>query len=174
IIDAIKEVAGDKLVIAEDLGVITDEVRELLEYSGMPGMRVLQFGFTEGNTSPHLPHNFPEKCVAYTGTHDNNTTLGALYELTDEQKRRVADYLCTDPCNVNQLTKASICAVLRSKAELSVIPLQDILGYGKDTRMNIPGNARENWAYRVAPWQLESLDVANIRYMNELFGRISD
>ena len=172
LVDVIKDVAGDRLVIAEDLGVITDGVRELLEYSGMPGMRVLQFGFTENERSPHLPHNYVENTVSYTGTHDNNTTLGALYELSDGERKRVADYLCTDPCNVKLLTKSAVCAVLRSKASLAILPLQDILGYGKDTRMNTPGTSVANWAYRVANWQLSSIDVGELRYLNELYDRI--
>ena len=174
IVDVIKGVAKHRLVIAEDLGVITDGVRELLEYSGMPGMRVLQFGFSENERSPHLPHNYSENTVAYTGTHDNNTTLGALYELSEECRKRVADYLCADPCNVNSLTKAAVCAVLRSKAAIAVIPLQDFLGYGRDTRMNVPGTSVANWAYRVAPWQLDSVDVGALRYLNTIFGRASD
>ena len=174
IVDVIKEVAKDRLVIAEDLGVITDGVRALLEYSGMPGMRVLQFGFNENEHSPHLPHNYVEHSVAYTGTHDNNTTLGALYELSDGERKRVADYLATDPCNVKQLTKAAVCSILRSKAALVILPLQDILGYGKDTRMNTPGTSVDNWAYRVASWQISSINVGELKYLNTLFARIPD
>ena len=174
LVDVIKDVAKDRLVIAEDLGVITDGVRELLSYSEMPGMRVLQFGFSEDERSPHLPHNYVENTVAYTGTHDNNTALGALYELSDGERKRVADYLATDPCNVKMLTKAAVCSVLRSKAAISVIPLQDFLGYGKDTRMNTPGTSVANWAYRVAEWQMKSIDVGELRYLNTLFARIPD
>ena len=124
--------------------------------------------------SPHLPHNYSDNTVAYTGTHDNNTTLGALYEISDLERKRVADYPCTDPCNIKQLTKAAVFAVFRSKAPLATVPLRDILGYGKDTRKNTPGKSVANWALRVAEWQLNEIDTCEQRYVNTIFSQISD
>ncbi len=172
LVDVIKRAALGKLIIAEDLGVITDEVRALLDYSDFPGMRVFQFGFSEDYDNPHMPHNYGEGCVAYTGTHDNNTTLGYLYELGEWERSRVLEYVSADPCNLNSATERVVRAVLQSHAPLCVIPLQDILGYGRDTRMNIPGTPKRNWAYRVASWQLDTLDRKRLYALNSLYGRV--
>lgn len=91
-INEIKKVAKDNLIIAEDLGVITEEVVKLVEKSGFPGMRVLQFAFSGDKNSPHLPFNYKNNCVAYTGTHDNNTLLGYVWEMGDGDRRRMLKY----------------------------------------------------------------------------------
>ena len=91
-VDAIKEVSAGRLIIAEDLGDITDEVRELVEESGFPGMRVLQFGFLGDSSSPHLPHNYIENSVSYTGTHANNTLLGYVWEIDPQTRKRLFEY----------------------------------------------------------------------------------
>ena len=125
--------------------------------------------FSENVHSPHLPHHYSDNTVAYTGTHDNNTTLGALYEISNLERKRVADYPCTDPCNIKQLTKAAVFAVFRSKAPLATVPLWDILGYCKDTRKNTLATSVANWAYRVAEWQLNEIDTCEQRYVNTIF-----
>ena len=158
-------------VIAEDLGVITDDVRSLLAYSAMPGMRVLQFAFSEGQDNPHLPHNYVENTVAYTGTHDNNTTLGYLLEAPEWERVRMLDY-CAGGVNDHRTAVHEIIKrVMASRAGLVMIPIQDILAYGSDTRMNTPGTSVGNWAYRTAQWQLDSVDRSYWRYLNNLFAR---
>ncbi len=172
LIDVIKEMAGDKLVIAEDLGDITDEVRALLKYSGFPGMRVMQFAFLGDKNSNHLPHNYTPDSIAYSGTHDNNTLLGYLFEETAEVRRRIFDYCGYAEDEINAGMPLVIKTILASVAKLSVFPIQDILGYGRDTRMNTPGRAEGNWKYRVTKEQLASIDRAKIRASLDLYGRI--
>lgn len=171
LIKVIKEIAGDKLIIAEDLGDITDEVRELLEESGFPGMRVMQFGFLYDGDSLHRPHNYVENCVAYTGTHDNNTLLGSIWEMPPERRADLFDY-CGCPNDWNEACVDVIRSLMASKAGLAIFPIQDILGYGADTRMNKPGVTDDNWNYRVTFEQLKSVNTSFYRRLNKLYGRI--
>ncbi len=171
IINAIKEVSGDAFIIAEDLGDITDGVRKLLKYSGFPGMRVLQFAFLGDESTPHLLHNFDKNSVAYTGTHDNNTLLGYIYELDAETRAHVFDYFGYKDDNPSEACEVIKRAVLASSADTVIMPIQDILTYGKDTRMNTPGIAEGNWAYRVTKEQLETVDKGAYRHLNKLYGR---
>ncbi len=171
LINAIKSVAGDKLIIAEDLGDITKEVIELVEESGFPGMRVFQFGFLGGET-PHKPHNYINNCVAYSGTHDNNTLLGYLWETPADIKVDVMNYCSCNPESWNeQGCQAIIKAILASNAGLTIFPVQDLLGYGNDTRLNVPGRAEGNWLYRITKEQLGLIDVKKYNYLNRLYGR---
>ncbi len=171
LINAIKAVAQDKLIIAEDLGDITKEVIELVEESGFPGMRVFQFGFLGGET-PHKPHNYVNNCVAYSGTHDNNTLLGYLWETPADIKVDVMNYCSCNPEAWNeQGCGAIIKTILASNAGLTIFPVQDLLGYGNDTRLNVPGRAEGNWLYRITKEQLELIDVQKYNYLNRLYGR---
>lgn len=171
LINAIKQAAGGKLLIAEDLGDITPEVRALVDKSGFPGMRVLQFAFLGDASSPHLPHNYDNNCIAYTGTHDNNTLLGYIWELDEKPRGRVLEYFgyggdwdaCYD-CIVRAMTS--------SHAGIVIFPVQDLLHYGSDTRLNTPGTAEGNWAYRITKEQLEKIDRKTLRRWNEIYGRI--
>ena len=171
LINAIKQAAGGKLLIAEDLGDITPEVRALVDKSGFPGMRVLQFAFLGDASSPHLPHNYDNNCIAYTGTHDNNTLLGYIWELDEKPRGRVLEYFgyggdwdaCYD-CIVRAMTS--------SHAGIVIFPVQDLLHYGSDTRLNTPGTAEGNWAYRITKEQLEKIDRKTLRRWNEIYGRM--
>ena len=118
--------------------------------------------------SPHLPHNFPENLVAYTGTHDNNTLLGFLWELDENTRKKVLDYL-GDP---KDGCEAAVRALFMSRAATVIFPVQDLLFYGADTRINTPGNAAGNWRYRITKDQLDSVDWARFRHWNEIYGRI--
>ncbi len=165
----IKKVAGKKLIIAEDLGDVDERVEALLKKSGLPGMRVFQFAFL-GYDSPHLPHNYPENCVAYSGTHDNNTLLGYLWELEENTKRYMLEY-----CNHTGPWQNGIISIIKtimaSHASTVIFPIQDILGYGSDTRMNRPGLADGNWQYRFTKEQLSLIDTAMWKKLNMMFGR---
>lgn len=171
IIDAIREVAGEHLIIAEDLGVITPEVRSLVEYSGFYNTRVLQFAFPRSEGSVHIPHSYIEKCVAYTGTHDNNTLLGYIMEAEEGERRQLMEYLGTDCPDAQYLRQKVIFDMLASSAGLVIIPIQDILGYGADTRMNTPGTAKDNWAIRFTERQIASVDTEYYKRLNTLFER---
>ena len=170
-VDAIRAEAGEGLVIAEDLGDITDGVRDLLDYSGLPGMRVLQFGFLSAGESIHLPHNYSDLTVAYSGTHDNNTLLGFIWESDEENRRRLFDYIGADTSDLSSGVSTSIRTLYASAAPLAILPVQDLLGYGSDTRMNTPGRAKGNWLYRITKEQLDGIDRKRFAYLAELFGR---
>ncbi len=171
-INEIRKVTGDSLVIAEDLGEITPAVNELVRYSTFPGMRVFQFAFLGDPDSPHLPHNYTENCVAYTGTHDNNTLLGYLWEAEPYSRKRLFEYCSYNGDNNDEACKYIIKVMLASHARIVIFPIQDILCYGKDTRMNIPGSADGNWQIRFTKEQINSVDRAYFRQLNELYGRI--
>ncbi len=171
-INAIKPICKDKLIIAEDLGDITPEVHALVEKSTFPGMGVLQFAFLGDENSPHLPHNYKNNLVAYTGTHDNNTLLGYVWELDEITRRRLLDYAGFSGENWNECYDQLLKMMLRSHAGLVILPVQDVLLYGSDTRLNKPGCAENNWAYRLKREQIDSVDKNKFLNWNRLFGRI--
>lgn len=171
LVNVIKETAGESLIVAEDLGELAPSVEKLLSYSGFPGMRVFQFGFLGGEESRHLPHHYTNNSVAYTGTHDNNTLLGYIWELDAATRKTVFDYVGYTGDDWNEGCAAVLRAMLASHAGLVIFPIQDLLVYGRDTRMNTPGVAVGNWAYRVTPEQLGSIDKARLLYLNRLYGR---
>ncbi len=171
LIDALRNITKDKLIIAEDLGDITDQVNALVEYSTFPGMRVLQFGFLSDGDTPHRCHNYINNCVAYTGTHDNNTLLGYIWEMSERDRRHLFDY-----CNYTgdlhgAYSDAIIKTMLASAAGLVMLPIQDLLLFGNDTRINIPGKSDGNWEYRITEENLKSLDKEKYRHLNVLYGR---
>ncbi len=170
-VNAIREGNEDKIIIAEDLGDITDDVRRLVNESGFPGMRILQFAFLDGSDSIHLPHNYIKNSVAYTGTHDNNTIFGYLWECSDDERRRMLEY-----CNFtgDDWGKASpwlIRSIFASVSDLAIIPIQDFLMYGSDTRINKPGIAQGNWSYRVTEDQLMNADREFFKNLNRIYKR---
>ncbi|MEI8297878.1 MAG: 4-alpha-glucanotransferase [Pseudomonadota bacterium] len=160
---------GSLAVVAEDLGVITPEVEQLRDEFGLPGMRVAQFGFDGDGRNLHAPHNWIARCVAYTGTHDNDTTAGWLTHLDEYARGRVADYLGTSPAEaVDALTRT----VLASVAGLAIVPMQDLLGRGSEARMNTPGTLEGNWEWRFTWQEVPGWLGARCRYWNQLYGRL--
>ena len=154
---------GEELpLIAEDLGDTHGNVDELLAESGFRGMRVLQFGFL--GDDKHLPHNYKEHSIAYTGTHDNTTMLAWTYELAAEDRKRAlmyvgfeGDWTAGGPnCEVNRVW---IRTLFTSGASLAIVPIQDLLGYGADTRTNTPGTPDGNWRFRVRAEALKEIDA---------------
>ncbi|MGH7071484.1 MAG: 4-alpha-glucanotransferase, partial [Acetobacteraceae bacterium] len=147
----LREIFGELPFVAEDLGVITPEVDELREYFNMPGMRILQFGFAERAAHTYLPHRFVANAVVYTGTHDNNTTLGWWREdATPEERASVQTYL--GPVRAHPGDREIVWAMIRaaagSVANISIYPLQDVLEIGSEGRMNRPAAASGNWSWR--------------------------
>ena len=171
LVDELRAVAGERLIVAEDLGGETPDIRRLLAYSGFPGMRVLQFAFLGDTASPHLPHNYAKNSVAYTGTHDNNTLLGYLFELPDDTRRRVFRYCGYAGEDMNEGFSAVLRTMYASHADLLILPVQDLLRYGEDTRINRPGTPSGNWGYRVTEEQLAQVDLSAFRALGELYGR---
>ena len=146
--DALSDECGGTLpVIAEDLGVITPPVEALRDGFGLPGMRILQFAFGGDPNHAYLPHCHPERSVVYTGTHDNQTTVGWWQTIGDEEKARVRRYLGGG-------TEDPAWDLLRlawdAPAELAVAPMQDLLSLDDSARFNTPGQAEGNWAWRLA------------------------
>jgi len=169
--DAVNAIKGDKLIIAEDLGIITEEVVELVRYSGFPGMRVFQFAFPGNSDTPHLPHNYIENCVAYTGTHDNNTLLGYVWELDENSRRDMLEYCGFTDSDWNRGYDSILRTIYQTNASLAIFPIQDLLGYGSDTRLNIPGKADGNWQFRITKEQLQSIDKNKFKKFNKMYGR---
>lgn len=170
-IDAIKDIAGDKLIIAEDLGDITEDVEKLVEYSGFPGMKVFQFGFLSDGDSPHKCHNYKNNSVAYTGTHDNNTLLGYVWELDEHNRKNMLEYCGYYDENWDNCYDYIIRTIFASSAGLVILPIQDLLLYGSDTRLNVPGRAEGNWAYRITKEQLDSIDKEKFKKFNTVYNR---
>ena len=169
-VKAMQEVAGDKLIIAEDLGDITAEVEQLVKDSGFPGMRVFQFAFLGGN-NPHLPHNYIQNCVAYSGTHDNNTLLGYLWEMDDQTRKTMLAYCGFNGNDWGVGWRDVLRVMMASSADLVIFPIQDLLGYGADTRVNKPGIADENWQVRFTADQIQSVDSAFFKQLHQLYYR---
>lgn len=154
----IRKKLGTLPVIAEDLGVITKEVENLRDKFHFPGMRVLQFAFGGDGTNPHLPHNYAINSVVYTGTHDNNTTLGWWEnEANYDAKNHLKDYFDTSAVDINETL---IKGIYRSIAKCAIVPIQDILKMGTEARMNRPGDPGGNWQFQLAPNLLTS-DTVN-------------
>ena len=155
-------------IVAEDLGVVSKRVKRLLRYTGLPGMKVMQFGFDSDETNPHFILNITEHCLLYTGTHDNDTVNGWWAGL-DEKKRAFAlKYLPKR----STIGKSMIEAALGSMAETVIIPAQDVLDLGSEARMNTPGTVGGgNWKWRLEPDQLTDQSAMALRDMNIFFGR---
>ncbi len=177
---ALKKALGKLPFVAEDLGYITPEVEALRDRWGFPGMRVLQFAFGDTSTeNPHKPYNYVRNCVAYTGTHDNDTTVGWFHSaglantLTPEQtlaERKLAlRYLGSDGREIHW---DFIRAALSSVADIAVTPLQDVLGLGTQARMNLPASIENNWRWRFLPSQLTPEVGSRLRLLTETYGRL--
>ncbi len=166
--EAVRRTLGEVPLIAEDLGIITSDVRELLSSLGIPGMRVLQFGFSQDD-SEHLPHRHVPGCVAYTGTHDNDTSRGWFESLSDEERRRALDYLGGDGSRIEW---DMIRAACESVARRAIVPLQDVFGLGNEARMNTPGRAVGNWVWRARSEDFTPGRAARLRRLAELTGRL--
>ena len=170
-IEAIKEISEDRLIIAEDLGDITKEVEMLVEKSGFPGMRVFQFGFLGEENSPHMPHNYNNKTVVYTGTHDNNTLLGYVWEQNEHERAAMLEYCGYFEKDWDKCYDSIFRTIYASGALLTIFPIQDLLGYGADTRLNTPGVAKGNWSYRVTKKQLDEINWKKFKRFNNLYAR---
>ncbi|UCD84110.1 MAG: 4-alpha-glucanotransferase [Deltaproteobacteria bacterium] len=159
-------------IIAEDLGIITQEVRDTMAYFGFPGMKVLLFAFgNDDPRHPYLPHNHEANCVVYTGTHDNNTVRGWFEdEASEDEKRRVFRYLDRE-LSVNEIHWEFVKLAHGSPANTAIIPMQDILGLGKEARMNIPATVRGNYLWRLIPEQLTPSLAERLSEITEFYSR---
>ncbi|KVI08574.1 hypothetical protein Ccrd_013054 [Cynara cardunculus var. scolymus] len=171
--NAIFRAVGKINIIAEDLGVITEDVVQLRKSIGAPGMAVLQFGFGSDSANPHLPHNHEQNQVVYTGTHDNDTIRGWWDVLQQEEQCNVLNYLSISADD--DISWALIRAALSSVAQTSIIPMQDILGLGSSARMNIPATQSGNWSWRIPnSMSFSSMEpeAKKLRDMLSMYGRL--
>lgn len=164
-------------IIAEDLGVFGDDVVKLLEDTGFPGMKVVQFGFDPNSDSSHLPHNAPKNSVNYVGTHDNNTILGWLWEASEAERRFALDYIGFEGDNwgeggyYSKSCRKVIETVWRSSSNTAIVAFQDMCGFGSDARMNVPGIADKNWRFRTTAETIDNVDTAYFKHINSIFRR---
>ncbi len=157
-------------VVAEDLGIITDEVEALRRKWALPGMKILQFAFDGGPANPYLPHYHEQNCVVYTGTHDNDTTLGWYSDLDEAQRDYVMEYLGRPG---EPMPWPLITAAYASVARMAVVPMQDILALDSEHRMNTPGTENGNWQWRFSWDQIPPTLAGRLRRMAEIYGRLN-
>jgi 4-alpha-glucanotransferase len=165
---ALKNALGTLPIIAEDLGKITPDVVEMREDFNLPGMRIFQFAFASDSDDPFLPHNYVRNCVAYTGTHDNDTALGYYLTAPEQEKDFMRRYLARSG---DDIAWDMIRAIWSSVAVLSIAPMQDFLRLGSQARMNFPGKPSGNWGWRMPADALNPSLVNQIKNLNQLYSR---
>jgi len=164
----IKKKLGTLPIIAEDLGVMTPGVEELRDMFGFPGMKILQFAFDSDSANNFLPHNYPQNCVTYTGTHDNDTTIGWYQQAPEVEKHRAREYTKSDGSEIQwELIRLGMLSV----ADQAIFPLQDFMNLESTHRMNTPGTVGENWLWRYTPEMLDNIDTERIRKLTEMGNR---
>jgi 4-alpha-glucanotransferase len=171
LLNKIKQQINHLPVIAEDLGTISPEVTQLRTAFNLPGMKVLQFAFGSDSSNEHLPHNFEGRNVVYTGTHDNDTLIGWWKNLKNQEKSKVKKYNLPSR---KTITQQLIEMVWSSTAQLAIIPMQDILELGNQSRMNLPGTASGNWSWRYQKNQLKKHHLIKMKTLNNLYNRCNE
>ena len=164
----IRRELGITPIIAEDLGVITDDVEDLRDSFDLPGMKILQFAFDSAEANDYLPHNYPKNCVVYTGTHDNDTVIGWIKNSSENDKNYLLDYLHSDEKNICwDLIRAAMASV----AYTAITPMQDLLCLGNDARMNLPGTTINNWMWRAKQSDFSAELAEKLGHLTKLYGR---
>lgn len=165
LLNSIKTKFPDVELIAEDLGIITDEVNELRLKHTLPGMKILQFAFGGEDDNPYLPHNIEENSVTYTGTHDNDTTVGWYRSISENERKNIAEYI--NQADENEAVKMPLALIemaFASRSKLAIIPMQDILELDSAHRMNVPGTIEGNWQWQ---FQWEELNAKQVLQLSE-------
>ena len=176
---SLKESFGDLPVIAEDLGLLTDSVKQLLADSGFPGMKVLQFAFDSREESDYIPYRYTQNCVVYTGTHDNDTILGWAETAAADDVENAKEFLrvekCEDQDKENRcLAHEMMIAAEASVANTCILTMQDLIGLGKEARMNTPATVGSNWKWRATKAQLFSPRAKEfLTHYTKLYGRLN-
>ncbi|MBA4185015.1 MAG: 4-alpha-glucanotransferase, partial [Acidobacteria bacterium] len=179
--NTLKNTLDDLPFWAEDLGVITPDVEELRDGFGFPGMRILQFAFGGGTDNHDLPHNYIKNCVAYTGTHDNDTTVGWFNSQAGSSSTRNAAQIkrerefCLDylKSNGKEIHWDFIQTVWESVADTAIAPMQDLLGLGNEARMNLPASSSGNWYWQCREGDFSDEIKQRLRGLTEIYGRVS-
>lgn len=168
--DTILKECGELPIIAEDLGFVTEGVEKLRDNYSFPGMKILQFAWDSDSTNSFLPHNYPQNSVVYTGTHDNDTSIGWYVKAPEVEKHRVRTYTRTDGNRINwELIRLGMLSV----ADQAVFPLQDFMNLDGEHRMNFPGTSSGNWLWRYTNEMLNQIDRGEILQLIELSNRFS-
>lgn len=171
IFDALKSELGNLDIIAEDLGFLTPSVKELLQNTSYPGMKIIQFAFDSREESDYLPYNYTKNSVVYTGTHDNDTILGWYSTLNDNDKNLALKYLNNYNTNPDEINWDFIRLAISSVSKLCIIPMQDYLNLGSDARINIPSTLGGNWVWRMKKNSFTPHLANEIKTINKLYGR---
>ncbi|MBR2571031.1 MAG: 4-alpha-glucanotransferase [Clostridia bacterium] len=161
----IRKQLPDLQIVAEDLGVVSKRVAKLLDFTGYPGMKIMTFGFGTDETNGNLPENYPKNCVAYTGTHDNDTLAAWYISASDSERRLVKKVLKIN--SDQEMQDAFLTALFESRANRVIVPMQDILGLGAEARMNRPGTVGGNWLWRMRPGEATKKLSKKLRKLNE-------
>jgi 4-alpha-glucanotransferase len=169
--ETLRQKLGKLPILAEDLGVITPEVEALRDKFEFPGMKILHFAFGSGSENPYLPYNHSQNCLVYTGTHDNNTTVGWFESLSEQDRILVGDYM--GGCSDKGIHWDLIRLALSSVANQVIIPVQDLLGLGSEARMNFPSTTGGNWAWRYTAGVLTEEIGDRLRQLTATYGRAS-
>jgi len=165
----IKEKLGSLPIIAEDLGLMTQGVEDLRDQFNFPGMKILQFAFDSDSTNSFLPHNYSQNCVTYTGTHDNDTTIGWYNSAPEVEQHRAREYTKSDGREIQwELIRLGMFSV----ADQAIFPLQDFMNLDSRHRMNTPGTVGDNWMWRYTPDMLQNVDKHRIKKMAEMTNRL--
>jgi 4-alpha-glucanotransferase len=172
--EVVKGKIKDMRIIAEDLGFLTDSVRKLVETTGYPGMKILQFAFDSREKSNYLPYYYTQNSVVYTGTHDNDTIVGWYNKLNEDDKRMAIDYINAKNIPSDQMYIEFIRLAQASVSNLCVIPIQDYLGMGSEGRINTPSTVGNNWTWRLQKNQLTQDVITLIGGLTKLYGRIQE
>ncbi len=170
----LKSSLGDRAVIAEDLGLMTDGVRQLVKDSGYPNMKVIQFAYSSadiGGSNEYLPHNYTNNCVVYTGTHDNETISGWFLGLDKTERDHIRTYLRDFDTANKWMYRKLIDLAMMSCADTCIIPIQDWLGLDNTARMNMPGTVEVNWSWRLLPGQVTAELGEEVRNVSKRYGR---
>ena len=172
--NTIRRELGERGVIAEDLGLLTEGVRQLVKDSGFPNMKVIQFAFDAadiGGSNEYLPHNYNNNCVVYTGTHDNEAIAGWFAGLDKENKEHIRNYLRDHDTANKWMYKKLVDLAMMSAADTCIVPIQDWMGLDNSSRMNTPGTVEVNWSWRLQPGQITEELCEEVRNVSKRYGR---
>jgi 4-alpha-glucanotransferase len=171
-IEAVRSACPSLRIVAEDLGIITDDVRDAMKRHGFPGMKILLFAFNNDDPlHPYLPHNYTRESVVYTGTHDNNTAAGWLRgEASEFERRRYQEYTGADPLAPDAVW-GMVRLAMMSVSHTVVLPVQDLLGLGGEARMNTPSTPSGNWEWRLSGGELTPELAQRLSRVTALYGR---
>ena len=170
--DKVKEELGNKKIIAEDLGFLTPQVHEMLSKSGYPGMKVLEFAFdsSDPGKNTYLPHFYEENCIAYVGSHDNETAMGWYASMSEKDRKYVRTYMGLN--EEEGITFGVMRSIWASKAKITIVQAQDLLSLDNSARMNTPSTSEGNWCWRALPGSFTDELAQKLKYYTEVFGRI--